>query len=567
MKHKEKGSKVSWQRRILILSSGWAAISTGFWLNSLENRNRLTSAIYGIALEDYGIHPVGESSVKEDDDDDRVYPALNLSNSSSCRILVSKKQHDFHYETFESAALQYPLPWGNMTPRCDSQSGLQPNQPIIVDFLLGFVYNDWKLPEGLGWKDYFEKHLRGRRRRRRTKGGGDDERWIQYGSIVDSTPELVNNISWSSYAANIEINCDWLSPNLIKGSNTLYCVYHGQPKDPSLLTPSTLSRICRLNPQNDPNCWFIPSVFPKFPPPPKPFVTTLPSNDKVGAAAPTNNLNVCMSWKSLPKRGELMRDPTVLVDALRTLKPANVKVLVIGRNAKVPRQFIDAGVDHYVTVESGKVDFYEYQKLISTCHVLVPLLHPEDNIGTDYFNGRLSGMISLAIGRKIPTLLHEAATDIYKHELTAFNAPYNSSSASFIQAFSKMLDYYNNSIQEQEEPPSTITTTTTTTTTTEQRGTLKTSFIQAISKIFDYYNYTQEEPPSAVEEGNIVNVLTDEQSSSSSLVVVPPILHFIYVPINETCGPECTNGKSIRDIIATRDPPILYDNIFDIINQ
>jgi len=47
---------------------------------------------------------------------------------------------------------------------------------------------------------------------------------------------------------------------------------------------------------------------------------------------------------------------------------------------------------------------------------------------------------------------------------------------------------------------------------------------------------------------------------------VPPTLHFIYVPINENCQ-ECSNGKSIHDIISNRSPPKLYDNIIDIIGK
>ena len=136
------------------------------------------------------------------------------------------------------------------------------------------------------------------------------------------------------------------------------------------------------------------------------------------------------------------------------MRPDHVQIVVIGRKAKIPRQIAlsNSNLSHYVTLESSHSSFYEYQRTISQCDALLPLIHPQ-GASAEYFldlppsgsgnKGKLSGMISQCIGNAIPAVIHSAAADIYRPLFTAPIFEYNDTkdSASFVNAFQQMLDH------------------------------------------------------------------------------------------------------------------------------
>ena len=342
----------------------------------------------------------------------------DIHNDASCRILITQKNFDYHYETLESVALRYPLPWDNLG--CQ-KSGLSSTDPILVDYLLSFAFLREHINEdmdGWGWKTYFEQHLQGRVRNR------TDGRLIQFRSIVGITAEQLGQVDWKGYAATIEASCDatpresWM---WMRSGKSMFCVLHSTYPTPLHLAPRT----CFLNPQHHPQCWYLPTDFPSFPPPKR------PSTDSI--------LRVC-----LPPLDQ--KDPTPVVQALGQLRPKNVDIVFHGRKARVPNKFKEAGLSNYTVSKNDLQDYLAFQQSISQCHVIIPMLDPASEKG--YFlgkstlnRGRLSGYVAQAIGNRIPSVLHSAVVKIYRNKLTAEYFEYNTTDdgSSFTDAFQRML--------------------------------------------------------------------------------------------------------------------------------
>lgn len=357
-------------------------------------------------------------------------PPHVLRTNASCRVLIVQKLVDYHYEVLESVAMRYPLPWHNLRHDC-SNSGLTESDPIIIDFVLCF---GWKMHvpgfnrlEGWGWKRYFERYLKGRIRKRVNA----DSRIIQFRSIQGVPPVPLSVIDWDGYAAQIETTCDtdplfasaklWMRQD----KKAHFCVVHGEAP----MHRSLRRRTCYLNPQFAPQCWFIPADYPSFPPPPPPS---------------ENGLRVC-----IPSFG---RDHAPLVQALRELKPKNITVIVNGRTAKIPHEFAKNDLSHYVKTNRDAIDYWEFQRSMSQCHVMIPLVENR-GITKRYFRGnesdnlgKLSSCIAQSIGNRIPTIMHTSVVKIYGMELTAPFYEYNTieDGSSFTAAFRQMLELYHN---------------------------------------------------------------------------------------------------------------------------
>jgi len=446
--------------------------------------------------------------------------AATATTLSSCRIMIYSKTFDGHYEVFESIARKYPLPFSSTT-KCQ-HAGLTPENPIVVDFVMPFQWQGgykqeddtnnngaaaatnkkkkkgkgtkktgggaakknkgFKQSEGWGWTRYFQQHLQNTTVQRIVRSENDDNggRYIYYANVLGLTKRSFQNISWKSYSFMIEASCDMWGNHfwkdwLAKDKKRHYCVFH-RKHEKKKLAKSAERRTCYLNPQfeQDHHCWFLPTVYPKFPKPAAPFTEASPK------------LNICIGWKSMGKGTHYLRDESLLVRALSNLSnnmwhedvsskvPSNqfgirekLQVLVIGRNARVPEAFVQAKLGTMVQVHNNMVAFYEYQQLIATkCHALIPLVHPEqtayfltpaksqvDNDGswsnqtTSRHNGqgRLSGMIAQLIGNRIPSLVHAAVADIYQGEFTAPYFVYNSTKdggEAFQFALEGLIDYY-----------------------------------------------------------------------------------------------------------------------------
>ncbi|KAL3936123.1 MAG: hypothetical protein SGBAC_008491 [Bacillariaceae sp.] len=446
-----------------------------------------------------------------------VQPSV-ITSLFSCRIMIYSKTFDGHYEVFESIARKYPLPFSS-TANCQN-AGLTPENPIVVDFVMPFQWQGGykqqnttngngngttaktkmtkkgkkkkgkrkpksfgvkttkssQQSEGWGWTAYYQRHLQNCTARRIVPREHDDDvggRYINYAGILGVDKQSFQSIQWKSYSFVIEASCDMWGNKfwkdwLTKDKKRHFCVFH-RKHEKKKLAKGMEKRTCYLNPQFEQghHCWFLPTVYPKFPKPAAPFTATNPK------------LNVCIGWKSMGKGAHNMRDEALLARALWNLSNTwsnvsisnegvlrdKVQVLVIGRNARVPDSFVQAKIAQMVQVHNNLVAFYEYQQLIATkCHALIPLVHPEQSA---YFltppntrqgdadegsktkrnggQGRLSGMIAQVIGNRIPSLVHAAVADVYQREFTAPYFVYNSTKdggKSFQFALERLVDYY-----------------------------------------------------------------------------------------------------------------------------
>lgn len=346
------------------------------------------------------------------------------NHSATCRILVMQQMLDVHLEVLESVALRYPLPWEDLG--C-SKAGIDEKDPILVDFLLPF---QWYPPakhsklESWGWREYFEERLRGVTKRR-VKAEG---RFVQFGNVVNGTDSIID----ASYAAQIDATCD-IQPKrswawMRQDERRNYCILHGKSNPTMIVPPDLANRICYLNPMHSPNCWFLPTDFPEYPPP-------LPPSS-------TNNMTVCIPRKNA----------TFVARALNQLHTTKVVVMMMGRTVKSRDMdlFKAHNVSGYVKVRKGM--YLVFQQRISQCHVIIPLLDPVSTpkyfLGDDASVnvGRLSGYVAQSIAYRMPTILHKDVVDIYRDVLSAPYFSYETTTqddgSSFVAAFQEMLEYF-----------------------------------------------------------------------------------------------------------------------------
>ena len=674
------------------------------------------------------------AGILEEKDDSGRKSETEQQQEGPCRMLVSSKHVDYHYEVLESIAVQYPVRWDNTGFDSCSKSS-DKDHPIVVDFFLPYLtlkhdkISKVEDSEVYGWKVYYEKYIQGQivpRRIRQVQGdlfaasaaafaatttistttGADItpeeaialmwndtqapvvEEYIQYGSILYDKLEIQERLASNYYHVQVENNCmlQWKNRyfKYLNASINNYCVTHDgihliKPRLPLLLPSSSIpkeydeaygngvrdqyeftviddflpkppsivaydnepshgqqqlqeeeeeesrllqmlqDRICYLNPQHSPHCWFLPSTFPQFRTPNEDLEhettsmaatsASTPSTSRTAAvttaAAPTSNstLNVCVNWKSElsdPTNGTVYRNYTLLASALSTIEiDANVQILVIGRQARIPTEF-----EHLLDIDGSNVtikpvsdvsNYYEYQKLIATsCHVMIPLLHPEDENSQKYFlpkgdknirspilvesggvasdggasggigsvgggTGLLSGMISQIIGHKIPSVLHRAVAEIYGEYLTAPTFTYDTSTATtrengneiagFNDAFLNMLYYFGYQLRLRPDP----------TGNDEFRPPEKLQPKQSSQQDIRYQVAD--------------TVLARATPSAPPKDSDPILLHFIYVSLNETCHHDdssdapCEDGRDIHDILREKQPSRLYSNIQDMIHK
>jgi hypothetical protein len=329
-------------------------------------------------------------------------PAMVVTSSTpTCRVVIENKA-DFHYETLESIALRYPLPFENLTG-CS-----QGNDTVVIfDFSLS-MQNSWIAPgEKQSWTNYFNNHLAQRTRKR------VDGRWIQFGEIVS-----MSNYT-SEYSARIGASCDtyrygpWISnPGAFCVRHTSECnMVHAKGKRVNC-TAEVEARTCMLSPLYK-RCHFIPSDFPQFESRPVP--------------SATNPLQMCVSGNG--------RNHQMLADALHRLQLTNVTLRVYQRPDQKPHPYNSVNIPLVIKHEP---DFYEFQRSISQCHLFLPLLDPETNM--EYFAGgkRLSGVFAQAIAYRGLTVLHSELAPYYGPYLTAPYRTYNDTD-SFVNALDSIL--------------------------------------------------------------------------------------------------------------------------------
>lgn len=344
-----------------------------------------------------------------------LFARSETSFNPICHLLVANTRVDAHYEVLESVVLRYALPWKN-DPACQS-AGRNASNPIVVDMMSMFKHSkdEDRKTEAFGYQIYFESHLYNTTRRRHV-----DARYVRYNSfsIFGKWYDFHESVKVGDYDYIIEASCDvsikkaWRN---LRSNPRRYCVLHGESNPPKVLR----DRTCYLNPQHAPSCWFLPLDFPKFIPPPN------GSKSEITICTPAS------------------KNSTRLLVTLELLQLPNVKVAIYGRNANVPNGFLNlsiASAGHYRS-------FYDFQRFIASCHILVPMLEPT-RLMSMYFTGskKLSGSIAQILGNRIPSVLHTSVLDIYREEMTApyFVYDYNISTGtdSFDVALVKALKLY-----------------------------------------------------------------------------------------------------------------------------
>ena len=322
---------------------------------------------------------------------------------SPCYVAIENKV-DVHYEVIESAVMRYPLPWDALN--CSS------NTPVVFDIALVDPSNQnvaWGIKgETEGWALYFEERLRGTERVR------SDGVKIAFGNLVD-----YHNYT-RSYDALIGLTCEVGRPyvrRFLESSPTSFCIYHERCQDcPAIFH----QRGCYLNPMH-PECFFIPSDLPQF-------------DDEVETSSA---IMICAP----PKNQEL------LVEALNRLgNKWDVRVAVIGRaSKKVHNQYARYNLSHLVDVIQ-EPNFLLFQKAISKCDILLPLIDPEND--SKYFprsrNKQLSGYVSQIVGYRIPSVMHIDLESLYHDWLPEAIEVYNSTKE-FSPALERMLSRFQQS--------------------------------------------------------------------------------------------------------------------------
>jgi len=339
-----------------------------------------------------------------------------------CRVALENKM-DYHYEIIESTILRYPLPWEELGCNITTTAVATSNKPIVV-FDVALTKHIGHLKEKEGWEEYFEQYLRGTIRDR-----ADGMVQAQFGDLVDYT-----NYTWP-YAAVIGVSCDSYNykPWLLDSSSN-FCVLHGwEPR----WDQSAAVRSCWLNPMHKEYCFFIPSDFPQFPSSSLPTESTTRTSQK--------KLNVCVSGGN--RVYDALAKAAASYVAIKKDSAPSIRIKIFQRPQRPIQQtatirtFENEGVlDLVQFVHEPR--YLDFQKAMSECDILTPLIDPERNFG--YFPNatktlkKLTGSLPQAIGYKIPLLVHADLYPVYKDHLTAPCLTYNDTE-SFTSAMSEMI--------------------------------------------------------------------------------------------------------------------------------
>jgi len=84
------------------------------------------------------------------------------------------------------------------------------------------------------------------------------------------------------------------------------------------------------------------------------------------------------------------------------------------------------GLQNIFTLFEGFIDNETYYNQIASCHIIMPLLHPEIRDFERYKKDKISGAFNLAIGFQKPMLLHKSLSQF--EEFTPFSIPYTTES-------------------------------------------------------------------------------------------------------------------------------------------
>ena len=319
-----------------------------------------------------------------------------------CTVAIENKA-DYHYEVIESTILRYPLPWSDLN--CSTE------QPIVFDVALAETHTF--AHEKAGWIDYFEKNLKGTLRNR------TDGTIIKFGSIVSYMDYP------HSYSALIGVSCDSYNfRKWLRMSPWAFCVLHGTCLN---CNESMMKQSCWINPMHK-RCYYMTVDLPQFPA----SVFSKNGTDNALETRETKSIRICVSGAN--------RRHETLAEVLSKLSlTEDVKVAVMNRSPDIPRPYLQRNVSGMVQMVR-ETAFLDFQRAISRCDLLLPLIDPEHNPG--YFPSglkKLSGSLPQAIAYRLPTVMHSELHAVYRDELTAMSLTYNDTET-FTNALAEMLE-------------------------------------------------------------------------------------------------------------------------------
>ena len=327
--------------------------------------------------------------------------------------MLIKNKKDYHYEVLESIVIKYPLPWERLLPSHCVPSYNHTNTITIntrmvlqVDFALTTHPNN--VDSALdGFKEYFIQYLQNKTFQR------DDGIWIQYRDLVtnkqdyNSTYSVEISASPGSNARFVQ----WL-----KQSPSHFCVLHrdlGPVQKAPHNMETVMNQSCWVNPMF-PDCFFIPTVLPKFVDDDDDFQTNN-NNDRMN-----DTIIICTSGSN--------RDHSILAEALGEILHGNknnhdvgsIRVHVLGRTTlDYEEEYIRNNISLPLSIKHPS--YIEYHKDVIQCDILLPLITPETH--PQYFdvptkkkgtpNKKLSGVISQIIGYEKPSVVHTKLFQVY----------------------------------------------------------------------------------------------------------------------------------------------------------
>jgi hypothetical protein len=302
-----------------------------------------TAFLHQLTTDHVNVHPLNtDNRIRQVED--TVF--LNQDETPVCRVALVNKA-DYHYEIIESTILQFPLPWEKLGCNVTTIGNKKP----IIAFDVALAEHHKIGNEKEGWIDYFTTSLKGRVTNRTD------------GLVRAQFGEIFSYMNFTqSYSAVIGVSCD--SSNYKRWMNgpnkTNFCVLHGTTK---FKDPWILERSCWLNPMHE-RCFFLPTDFPQF----------APTQQEQKSRA---TINLCVSGADR-HHGELAQ---VLANAPKNVTQS-LRLRLLQRHPDIPKYYIKRNLSDMVDIIHTS-SFMEFQKAISECDVLLPLIDPERN--KDYF--------------------------------------------------------------------------------------------------------------------------------------------------------------------------------------
>lgn len=113
------------------------------------------------------------------------------------------------------------------------------------------------------------------------------------------------------------------------------------------------------------------------------------------------------------------RDLLGFIDMLKGFDDPTYKFVFLGKSNRETSDFIEFekkikeyGLEDRMILFDSFISTEVYHNYLSRVEAIVPLIHPDTESAKEYFQIRITGAINVAIGYKIPLLLHDMQRDV-----------------------------------------------------------------------------------------------------------------------------------------------------------